>query len=99
MLSILSTRSILSDSCFGIFKFGCVTGFVKLILCSYCVSCHIWVNIINSNSGVLLHLGVSGMFGGFGWLAIGRVFGLGARFGVYEILTAVCKGKFLLIFF
>lgn len=55
--------------------------------------------IMCSNSGVLLYLGVSGMFGGFSWLAFGRVFGLGTRFGVYEILTAVCKGMFFLIFF
>ncbi|KEH31252.1 putative mitochondrial carrier domain-containing protein [Medicago truncatula] len=35
--------------------------------------------------------GNAGMFSGFGWLAFGRIFGLGARFGVYEILTAFCK--------
>ncbi|XP_058731370.1 uncharacterized protein LOC131603129 [Vicia villosa] len=49
---------------------------------------------LNANQVVTRVISVSGnagMFGGFGWLAIGRVFGLGARFGVYEILTAVCK--------
>nr|XP_027191857.1 calcium-binding mitochondrial carrier protein SCaMC-2 isoform X2 [Cicer arietinum] len=35
--------------------------------------------------------GNAGLFGGFGWMAFGRVFGLGARFGVYEVLTAFCK--------
>jgi hypothetical protein len=50
--------------------------------------------MLSANSDVLLHLGVSGLFSGFGWLAFGRVFGIGARFGVYEILTAYCKGKF-----
>jgi hypothetical protein len=49
--------------------------------------------MLSANSDVLLHLGVSGLFSGFGWLAFGRVFGIGARFGVYEILTAYCKGK------
>jgi hypothetical protein len=49
--------------------------------------------MLSANSDVLLHLVVSGLFSGFGWLAFGRVFGIGARFGVYEILTAYCKGK------
>ncbi|KAF7842636.1 solute carrier family 25 member 41 [Senna tora] len=35
--------------------------------------------------------GNTGLFSGFGWLAFGRVLGLGARFGVYEILTAFYK--------
>ncbi|XP_061354932.1 uncharacterized protein LOC133299484 [Gastrolobium bilobum] len=35
--------------------------------------------------------GNAGLFSGFGWLAFGRIFGLGARFGVYEILKAYCK--------
>jgi len=34
-----------------------------------------------------------GLYSGFGWLAVGRIFGLGARFGVYEILTAFYKGN------
>jgi len=45
------------------------------------------------NLGVLLYLDVLGLYSGFGWLAVGRIFGLGARFGVYEILTAFYKGK------
>ncbi|XVF40971.1 hypothetical protein PTKIN_Ptkin01aG0243800 [Pterospermum kingtungense] len=32
--------------------------------------------------------GYSGLYSGFEWLAWGRIFGLGARFGVYEVLTA-----------
>ncbi|XP_068469749.1 mitochondrial arginine transporter BAC2 isoform X1 [Phaseolus vulgaris] len=35
--------------------------------------------------------GNAGLYSGFGWLAVGRTFGLGARFGVYEILTAFYK--------
>ncbi|XP_059442609.1 probable S-adenosylmethionine carrier 2, chloroplastic [Corylus avellana] len=35
--------------------------------------------------------GNSGLYSGFGWLALGRVFGVGARFGIYEILTAFYK--------
>ncbi|XP_023522692.1 mitochondrial arginine transporter BAC2 isoform X1 [Cucurbita pepo subsp. pepo] len=35
--------------------------------------------------------GNSGLYSGFGWLAFGRLFGLGARFGVYEIVTAYYK--------
>ncbi|KHN39198.1 Mitochondrial uncoupling protein 2 [Glycine soja] len=35
--------------------------------------------------------GNAGLFNGFGWLLAGRIFGLGARFGVYEILTAFYK--------
>ncbi|TKY59531.1 Mitoferrin protein [Spatholobus suberectus] len=40
---------------------------------------------------VLSLSGNAGLFNGFGWLAVGRIFGLGARFGVYEILTAFYK--------
>jgi hypothetical protein len=54
--------------------------------------------MLSANSDVLLHLVVSGLFSGFGWLAFGRVFGIGARFGVYEILTAYCKGKVFFFF-
>ena len=35
--------------------------------------------------------GYSGLYSGFGWLALGRVLGLGARFGTYELLTIYCK--------
>ncbi|KAJ0030319.1 hypothetical protein Pint_14057 [Pistacia integerrima] len=35
--------------------------------------------------------GYSGLYSGFGWLTFGRIFGLGTRFGVYEILTAFYK--------
>ncbi|GLT54098.1 hypothetical protein SLA2020_273260 [Shorea laevis] len=35
--------------------------------------------------------GNSGLYSGFGWLALGRIFGVGARFGIYEILTAFYK--------
>ncbi|KAE8124231.1 hypothetical protein FH972_019136 [Carpinus fangiana] len=35
--------------------------------------------------------GYSGLYSGFGWLALGRIFGVGARFGIYEILTAFYK--------
>lgn len=33
-----------------------------------------------------------GLYNGVSWLALGRVLGLGARFGIYEILTAFYKG-------
>nr|XP_023900496.1 uncharacterized protein LOC112012337 [Quercus suber]XP_023900497.1 uncharacterized protein LOC112012337 [Quercus suber]XP_023900498.1 uncharacterized protein LOC112012337 [Quercus suber] len=35
--------------------------------------------------------GNSGLYSGFGWLASGKILGLGARFGIYEILTAFYK--------
>ncbi|KAL3635301.1 hypothetical protein CASFOL_019848 [Castilleja foliolosa] len=35
--------------------------------------------------------GYSGLYNGVGWLTFGRTLGLGARFGVYEILTAFYK--------
>ncbi|XP_047318411.1 mitochondrial aspartate-glutamate transporter AGC1 [Impatiens glandulifera] len=35
--------------------------------------------------------GNSGLYSGLGWLTTGRIAGLGARFGVYEILTAFYK--------
>lgn len=35
--------------------------------------------------------GNSGLYSGFGWLALGRIFGVGARFGTYEMLTAFYK--------
>ncbi|KAK7319386.1 hypothetical protein RJT34_04107 [Clitoria ternatea] len=40
---------------------------------------------------VLSLFGNAGLFNGFGWHAPGRILGLGARFGVYEILTAFYK--------
>ncbi|KAK7363179.1 hypothetical protein VNO77_05310 [Canavalia gladiata] len=40
---------------------------------------------------VLSLSGNAGLFNGFGWLALGRIFGLGTRYGVYEILTAFYK--------
>ncbi|KVI10956.1 uncharacterized protein LOC112505650 [Cynara cardunculus var. scolymus] len=35
--------------------------------------------------------GNSGLYNGFGWLALGRILGVGARFGTYELLTAFYK--------
>ncbi|KAA8545567.1 hypothetical protein F0562_020351 [Nyssa sinensis] len=35
--------------------------------------------------------GNSGLYNGLGWLTPGRILGLGARFGVYEIMTAFYK--------
>lgn len=40
---------------------------------------------------------IVGLYNGVGWLTFGRTLGLGARFGVYEILSAFYKGKFLLV--
>ncbi|GJT32087.1 mitochondrial arginine transporter BAC2 [Tanacetum coccineum] len=34
---------------------------------------------------------VDGLYNGLGWLALGRIFGVGARFGTYELLTAFYK--------
>lgn len=33
-----------------------------------------------------------GLYSGLGWLTLGRTLGVGARFGVYEILTAFYRG-------
>lgn len=35
--------------------------------------------------------GVSGLYSGFGWSTLGRISGIGSRFGIYEILTAFYK--------
>ncbi|PWA78658.1 substrate carrier protein [Artemisia annua] len=35
--------------------------------------------------------GYSGLYNGFGWLALARIYGVGARFGTYELLTAFYK--------
>lgn len=35
--------------------------------------------------------GISGLYSGIGWLIPGRIFGMGARFSIYEILTAFYK--------
>ena len=43
-------------------------------------------------SEVLLVVNIIGLYSGFAWLASGRILGLGARFGIYEILTAFYKG-------
>ncbi|VVB01101.1 unnamed protein product [Arabis nemorensis] len=40
---------------------------------------------------VLRFSGYSGLYSGLGWLTLGRISGVGARFGVYEILTAFYK--------
>ncbi|XP_057746257.1 mitochondrial arginine transporter BAC2 [Arachis stenosperma] len=40
---------------------------------------------------ILTLSGHSGLFSGYGSLALGRILGLGARFGVYEIITAFYK--------
>ncbi|KFK22902.1 hypothetical protein AALP_AAs72951U000200 [Arabis alpina] len=40
---------------------------------------------------VLRFSGYSGLYNGLGWLTLGRISGVGARFGVYEILTAFYK--------
>ncbi|KAI8554951.1 hypothetical protein RHMOL_Rhmol05G0135900 [Rhododendron molle] len=37
--------------------------------------------------------GSSGLYSGFGWLTLGRILGVGSRFGAYEILTAFYKGQ------
>ncbi|XP_037491660.1 uncharacterized protein LOC105636828 [Jatropha curcas] len=36
--------------------------------------------------------GISGLYSGFGWSTSERILGMGARFGIYEILTAFYKG-------
>lgn len=41
----------------------------------------------------------AGFYSGFGWLTLGRIFGVGTRFGVYEILTAFYKGIVIYYFF
>lgn len=43
---------------------------------------------------ILLAMNGVGLYNGFGWLALGRVLGVGTRFGIYEILTAFYKGIF-----
>lgn len=34
----------------------------------------------------------SGLYSGFGWSTLSRISGLGARFGLYELLTGFYKG-------
>ncbi|XP_002526979.2 uncharacterized protein LOC8260363 [Ricinus communis] len=46
---------------------------------------HQVLNRVRSSSGY------SGLYSGFGWLTSGRIFGLGTRFGIYEVLTAFHK--------
>lgn len=43
----------------------------------------------------------SGLYSGFGWSTLSRISGLGARFGLYELLTGFYKGILLsnLLFF
>lgn len=79
--------------CFGIYIWSHGTGFVKLTACSYWFLDAQTVYTQYVNSVVLLYLGILGLFNGFGWLLVGRIFGLGARFGVYEILSAFYKGN------
>ncbi|KAG8364115.1 hypothetical protein BUALT_Bualt19G0093200 [Buddleja alternifolia] len=43
--------------------------------------------------------GYSGLYNGVGWLTMGRISGLGVRFGVYEILTGFYKGKSIIVHF
>nr|GLL23858.1 mitochondrial arginine transporter BAC2 [Ipomoea trifida] len=35
--------------------------------------------------------GYSGLYNGLGWLAVGRVLGVGTRFGIYELVTSFYK--------
>lgn len=37
----------------------------------------------------------SGLYSGFGWSTLSRISGLGARFGLYELLTGFYKGILL----
>uniref|UniRef100_A0A251S9P0 Putative carrier protein n=1 Tax=Helianthus annuus TaxID=4232 RepID=A0A251S9P0_HELAN len=39
----------------------------------------------------LFNMDYIGLYNGFGWLATGRMLGVGARFGTYELLTAFYK--------
>ncbi|WCJ28529.1 Mitochondrial substrate carrier family protein [Euphorbia peplus] len=48
-------------------------------------------NLHQALTRVRLVSGISGLYNGFGWLTSGRALGVGARFGVYEILTALYK--------
>lgn len=41
--------------------------------------------------GVRSVSGVSGLYSGFGWSTMGKISGLGARFGLYEIITGFFK--------
>ena len=39
----------------------------------------------------MLYFEIIGLYSGFEWLAWGRILGMGARFGIYEVLTAFYK--------
>lgn len=82
----------------------------SLIFVSFCVNDFIYTHLVEPASNFSLNLPqicyqlkifplhiVVGLYNGFGWLALGRISGVGARFGTYEILTAFYKGIFVII--
>lgn len=71
----------------------CIIGLVKeknFINFSYRLL-FIWTFFLNVNV-VLIFMIIEGLYSGLGWLTLGRSLGLGARFGVYEIITAFYTG-------
>lgn len=59
--------------------------------------CVVYIYNMYINKLTIALLMLSGLYNGFGWLALGRMPGLAARFGTYEILTAFYKGIFIYI--
>lgn len=51
---------------------------------------------LSSSFSILTYIGwcmnIVGLYSGFGWLTSARILGMGARFGIYEVLTAFYKG-------
>lgn len=71
----------------------CIIGLVKeknFINFSYRLL-FIWTFFLNANV-VLIFMIIEGLYSGLGWLTLGRSLGLGARFGIYEIITAFYTG-------
>lgn len=70
-----------------VFRFSGYSGFANLLfsllLQAKMMYCLIGSVFLNTNAG---------LYSGLGWLTLGRISGVGARFGVYEILTAFYKG-------
>jgi hypothetical protein len=59
------------------------------------ISSYVLLNMYEINSLTILYVIICllGFYSGIGWSIMGKLPGLGARFGTYELLTAFYKGK------
>ncbi|CAN8232040.1 unnamed protein product [Cochlearia groenlandica] len=71
-----------------VLRFSGYSGFAKLTL-DFCIRAKL--TLLLRPSFALLWTQMSGLYSGLGSLTLGRISGVGARFGVYEILTAFYK--------